>query len=457
MENITEITAFQIDDTSIVSYFIDLTQILAEYSWIYDVRNTEIFIHNVLENIPLSWCEVLTILSDEDLCQLPFDFILNDWPPSLVSFVNQCHRLANFRFPSKTVQDININLRKSNYMPLKVASKKQFEIEIMADLIGKICQDHNCHLVLDIGSGLGYLDQLLHHRFNLRCIGIDSSLKYTNAANDRIKDDSCINSMYHTTFEVTHSEKCIEELKSILNKKTNWKCNCDCDSADKLSSDSLVMVGLHSCGNLTQVMMKLFCEMDEVEAFVCVGCCYNKIKLDDFPMSSVAQCTVSDIRISYPEWHPCVSGLRLAAHGTRSHSAKSLVDSHNLKSIFYRALMEYYTQKENITWNQPKRHIRSSDLCNFETYCKKMLQKHHFYKDETTMKNLNNLHKQKVYLLPRIRVLLVLQMMLQPLWESFVVVDRMLYFKEKSMSVKVLALWDDAKSSRNLALCVNKR
>lgn len=454
MEDLSEISAFQIDDISIITYLTDVTQILAKYSWIYNVRNTEIFIHDVLEKIPLNWCEVLTALSDENLCQLPFDFRQNDWPPSLESFVIQCQLLANFRFPPKTVHDIDINLRKSNYMPLKVASKKQFEIEIMSDLIGKICQEHNCHLVLDIGSGLGYLDQLLHHRFNLRCIGIDSRPKHTNAANDRIKNDSCMNSMYHTTFEVTHSEKCIEELKSILNKKTDWSCGCD--SADKLSSDSLVMVGLHSCGNLTQNMMKLFCQMDEIKAFVCVGCCYNKINLNDFPMSSKVQCAVSNTRNSYPEWQPCVSGLRLAAHGTRSRCVKSLVNSRLLKSMFYRAVMEYYIQKENISWTQPKRHIRSSDLRNFETYCKNMLKKHPFCKDETTLNNLTNLYKQKEYLLPRVKILLILQMMLQPLWEGFVTVDRVLYFREKYMSVKVLALWDGAKSSRNLALCVNK-
>ncbi|GFQ64920.1 protein RRNAD1 [Trichonephila clavata] len=455
MEDLTEISAFQMDNISLMIYLRDVTQILAEYSWVYNVRNTEIFIHDVLENIPPSWCEVLTAVSDEDLSRLPFDFIQSDWPPSLVSFLIQCQRLANFRFPPKTAHDIAINQRRSSYMPAKVPSKKQFEIEIMADLIGKICQEHNCHLVLDIGSGLGYLDQLLHHRFSLRCIGIDSSLKYTNAANDRIKNDSCMNSMYHITCEVTHSEKCIEELKSILNEKTDW--NCGCVSANKLSSDSLVMVGLHSCGNLTQDMMKLFCQMDEVKAFVCVGCCYNKINPYDFPMSSIGQRAVLNIQTDYPEWHPCVTGLRLAAHGTRTHFIKSLVDSRTLKCMFYRALLEYYIKKENISWHQPKRHIRSSDLCNFETYCKNMLQKHPFGKDETTLENLINLYKQKEYLLPRVKILLILQMMLQPLWESFVIVDRMFFFNEKCMSVNVLALWDDAKSSRNLALFVNKR
>lgn len=33
-------------------YIRDIAKILAEYSWIYSVRNTDIFLRNVLERIP---------------------------------------------------------------------------------------------------------------------------------------------------------------------------------------------------------------------------------------------------------------------------------------------------------------------------------------------------------------------------------------------------------------------
>ncbi|CAL1284462.1 unnamed protein product [Larinioides sclopetarius] len=343
----------------------------------------------------------------------------------------------------------------------------------MASLIGKVCQDLDCHLVLDVGSGLGYLDQVLHHSFNLKCIGLDSSLKYTMAAKDRIKNgkirsmflisqifysfwvkDSCQNSMHHRTLEVSHSEKCLKYIKSLLNEEHNWKCSCNCN---KKTAGSAAMVGLHSCGNLTQDMMKLFCQLDELVALVCVGCCYNKINLLDFPMSKTAQGALKDTCIKFPEWRPCISGLRVAAHGTRSHSVNALTDSRTSKCVFYRALMEYYIKKENITWQQPKRHIRKADLLDFETYCRSMLSSHPLSNDETTLKNLNNLFDEKLHLFSRVKILLVLQLLLQPLWEGFITVDRILYFREKSMSANVLALWDDAKSSRNLALCVYKR
>ena len=40
------------DHDSAITYLRSITKILAEYSWIYSVRNTEIFAQNVLDKIP---------------------------------------------------------------------------------------------------------------------------------------------------------------------------------------------------------------------------------------------------------------------------------------------------------------------------------------------------------------------------------------------------------------------
>lgn len=42
--NLDEVTAF--------AYIREITKVLAEFSWIYSTKNTEIFICDVLENIP---------------------------------------------------------------------------------------------------------------------------------------------------------------------------------------------------------------------------------------------------------------------------------------------------------------------------------------------------------------------------------------------------------------------
>lgn len=50
-------------------------------------------------------------------------------------------------------------------MTSKVSSKKQYEIEIMANLVHEVCQDLNCSIVLDIGSGLVCILGLVHFIF----------------------------------------------------------------------------------------------------------------------------------------------------------------------------------------------------------------------------------------------------------------------------------------------------
>ncbi|KAG8193299.1 hypothetical protein JTE90_003786 [Oedothorax gibbosus] len=456
MKNRNNISAWSFNDLCAIKYLEQVTDILAQYSWIYETRNTDIILHNVLEKIPLKWYEELNSLSTTELHQVLFNFIKEKWPSSLKLFIEQCQYLGQFRFPPHNFKELTETTNEPKYVASKVSTKKQYEINVMSGFVNEICQDSNCSVVLDIGSGLGYLDQILHHQYKLKCIGLDSSSQYTLTARERLKKDPCSNSMKHQTLEINSTKECIEDLKNVL-EESNFDCNCNVKEKLNQENDSKIMVGLHSCGNLTQDMMKLFCKMEEITAFICVGCCYNKINLNDFPMSKSVQSVVSSTSTRFPGWSPCVSGLRLAAHGTRTHTQDTDKQTHLEKNLFYRALFEKYIQNEKISWRQPKRRIRPSDLPDFETYCKNMLKNHPLEHDSKTLKNLNKLYDDCEHLFPRIRILLVLQTLLQPLWEGFVIVDRMLYFRENDISTQVLALWDDSVSSRNMALCAYKR
>nr|XP_042897572.1 protein RRNAD1 isoform X4 [Parasteatoda tepidariorum] len=404
-------TALRIDGNNICDYLESVTNLLAEFSWVYNFRNIDIFIYDVLEKIPADWVEELVAISQEELWQLPFGYTKEKWPTSLKNFVTKCKKLASYRFATKKFQD-TVPKDNSNLLE-KLSDKKQYEVQIMSYLIKQVCQVLKCNTVIDVGSGLGYLDEALHDNFGLCCIGLDAVPKYTLAAKERLKSES--------------------------------------------RAASAVIVGLHSCGNLSQDMMELFCELEDINAFICIGCCYNKIKLTNFPMSTVVKHSVSSTQKVYPEWYPSISGLRLAAHGTRSHSCSFPVSEEREKNLFYRALLQCYIKKEQIVWKKPKRHVRTTDLADFDTYCSKMFEDHILSGDEKILRELKKLYQEKSQIFHRIRILLVLQMMLQPLWEAFVILDRVMYFKERNIFVEVLEMWDDSVSPRNLALCAYKR
>ncbi|XP_035225385.1 uncharacterized protein LOC118197926 isoform X3 [Stegodyphus dumicola] len=385
---------WNMDHETILKYLSEITELLAEYSWIYNVRNTDIFLHDVLEKIPSEWCESLIDLPWKDMNQLPFGFIKEDWPEMLKTFIRKCCDLGSFRFPKSNLQETTVQVK--TFVNKTTPRKKQLEIKIMSILIDEICKNLHCNYVLDIGSGLGYLDQALHHNCGVKCIGLDSVPAYTEAAVSRLKDDPCNKALYHITLKVENSAVCLSEVRTALWNAYNKDLTCSCKistcangSFNKSHLNPVLMVGLHCCGNLMQDMMSIFSQMDELKAFVCVGCCYNKINIT-----------------------------------------------------------------KNKVWKKPKRRLRQSDFTDFQSYCNKMLDEN--FKEEETLEKLNMFYLQKQHLFPRIRILLVLQLLLQPLWEAFVTIDRMLFFRENSIFAECFALWDDKISPRNIVLCAYK-
>lgn len=68
-------------------------------------------------------------------------------------------------------------------------------------------------------------------------------------------------------------------------------------------------------------------------------------------MSKAVQSVVSSVSKRFPEWAPCISGLRLAAHGTRSCTEDTGKQAHLEKNLFYRALFENYIQSGKICFS----------------------------------------------------------------------------------------------------------
>ncbi|XP_054725011.1 probable methyltransferase-like protein 25 isoform X3 [Uloborus diversus] len=401
-------------------------------------------------------------LNWEELKQLPFGFIKDDWPASLKSFITDCYRLSEIRFSGQNVSSfIKGECKVHQYIEKKTPKKKQEEIKTLSFLINEICDNTKCNTVIDVGSGLGYLSETLHYNYGLQCIGLDSLPHHVKEAKVRRKNDLCISSLHYETMTVKNTDDCVRKIRDVLNEAGSKQCgyiskNHDIvKSAEFVKLNSIAMIGLHCCGNLTQDMMKLFCHMSELKAFVCVGCCYNKISLDEFPMSQATKNAVCEIKNVYPNWSPCTSGLRLGSERTRSDLSIFTPESlfYKQKCLMFRAVLECYIQQENINWHRPKRRIKLQNNADFREYCTAAFAGSEQGENELQLKKLTEMYLERECLYPQIRILLMLQLILQPLWEVFVTIDRLLYFQENSIRAEVFTLWNDLDSPRNLALC----
>src|SRR5690606_37299514 len=61
-------------------------------------------------------------------------------------------------------------------------SKEMHEVESLAHLISNVAKQSCCETIIDIGSGKGYLTQVLAHQYSLKVLGVDNNqLVVTNA------------------------------------------------------------------------------------------------------------------------------------------------------------------------------------------------------------------------------------------------------------------------------------
>lgn len=164
--------------------------------------------------------------------------------------------------------------------------KKIHEVERMSFLVKETAARSNVSSVMDLGAGQGYLSRTAAFLHGLNVLAVDSNEiqtcgakkfdKHTlkGLANALQGENGKVNSnkngkIHHVTDTVTP-----ENVSQILNM---WSHRRD---------EQWLVCGLHACGDLTSLMLRLFIQSDKMASLVNVGCCYNFLsEQNGFPMS----------------------------------------------------------------------------------------------------------------------------------------------------------------------------
>lgn len=132
------------------NYFKDSTDFFDQYQWLFKYPITKILVENCLNEFPDDWLNVLQKLSTEELNKFANGELINEnWPPSLLSFVNKC-KILN-KLPSLQIKS---DCQLPKIFKLGLSEKKQHEIYYLAELINDKCLKHNLQTIVDFGSGL---------------------------------------------------------------------------------------------------------------------------------------------------------------------------------------------------------------------------------------------------------------------------------------------------------------
>ncbi|CAO3586876.1 unnamed protein product [Absidia cylindrospora] len=234
---------------------------------------------------------------------------------------------------------------------------------------------------------------------------------------------------------------------------------------DDNDDDRWIVCGLHTCGDLSTSIFRLFANSDQIKWMVNVGCCYHFLSEEGsqpgFPMGDWLK----------GKGYQLGNSARVLACQSPSKWTDPVIGQQSFNQYFYRAVLLHTIVDKGLSEKAPaigmvKR--KKTYLQYYQTAMKRLdygadaiseteaERYHQMYKDQ-------NVDKQII-------VLWTLRVLLAPVLESLILVDRWLYLKSLSDTenkgsvdidgagddVKMWPLFDPIASPRNMCIIASK-
>ena len=328
------------------------------------------------------------------------------------------------------------------------------------------------------------MDKELSDRWDVHVLGLERDAYRVSAANQRAE-----------TSDVNSSDQCRATYKELaLNAEDSLEDKVESVIIDWLNElpgkhvpSSLCMIGLHSCGDLSPVMMKLFLKSLRFRTLLLVSCCYHRMEWeegtsgDHFPLSQALKKVIdvtSDGAVPFNQEEGIQQLLRLAAQETPKHWLQQHAVNHRRQAqhTFYRAVFQLYSFQGSISINalllltdmtyvclylffsegiqllkQQRRPVRKDGISDcFSDYIDQALVGFGLQGDDARHRqNLMDIYSRNSYLVKSLETLIVLQVLLQPVAEALVLIDRLFYLRDsETCDVSLRQVFDDRISPR---------
>jgi len=482
--------------------------LLQHYEWLINSFVLDFFNEGHWQTLPQSWqqflenispLELANWLDSETISQPSSDKV---WPLSLLALKQTLKRLSLPRKPVTDLREVAKYLRiKTNdnedrlwqfdpelmtgsskhHESLKhvfrkhVKPKKQYEMCRLGKLSSSVARSvKNVNKILDIGSGVGHLSRYLcyNHNMTVACVDGDDNLTVSarkfdeelEKAVEKMKKRSLDNDQVldlppapvHVTCHISPDMN-LDTFHGLL--RENFHLSNDDD--DNKSMLEYGLVGLHTCGDLAPVILRMF-TLDPASVMInSLGCCYMKIK-HHFPMSR---------HVSERTWHELTyTSTELSCHAIEVYTEKLRQDNNNndagevsecnkLKVHCYRALLEYLLIRRNSKYRHTiLKSVPKSHLLPFPEYAKRATVNlvsegmEAFTDDELDNADVHHLlsHWWKVVLFYTIRLSFA------PVIETVILLDRSLFLLERGSENVMFPLFDPIQSPRNQVIVAVK-
>lgn len=467
----------------------DCLQLLEHYEWLINSFVLDFFIDSHWKYLPSSYKDILTNITPNELA----DWLdhktepkyKEPWPLSLMALKQAIRYLSLNRSPVEnlsTVQSFlqvgqnNANSHSWEFEPellsesggqhtsLKhvfrkhVKPKKQYEMCRLAKVASNISDIMGIDKVLDIGSGVGHLSRYLCYNNKLQVACVDGNDQLTNSAK---KFDEQLELTVDKMLK--RGDTSLELPRAPVHVTAHIAPDMDLDSfhqilANKFSistSESLKygIIGLHTCGDLGPVLLRMFTQDSGAVMLNSVGCCYMKIQ-ENFPMSSY---------VKSQDWHKLTyTSTELACHALEMYTDRLRTEQEDkLKVHCYRAMLE----KLLVDRDKKLRHcilktVARAHEMSFLDYVKKATTNlvlngslEAFTEEDLSDPKISAQIEQWW----EVVTFYTLRLAMAPIIETVILLDRCLFLYENRLDSLMLPLFDPLLSPRNQVILAVKK
>uniref|UniRef100_A0A8C9SU47 Methyltransferase like 25B n=1 Tax=Scleropages formosus TaxID=113540 RepID=A0A8C9SU47_SCLFO len=285
---------------------------------------------------------------------------------------------------------------------------------------------------------------------------VSSDLKVDH---DRLITDPQSNSV---AFQNCPESKCLDLPSSPKRQRVVERG--EAVSQMEFRTEGFILTGLHACGDLSATLLRHFASCPHVLGITSVACCHMKITTKENPTPPgvlVPPCPTHSSRseFGYPmsSWVRGLPGHQLsykaregACHAIEDYVERLRTESGVLKTHCYRAVLETVIRACRPDLRRAGiQTIKKAHLLPFSEYARLGLPRVGLPSDlPLDHSRLDAMLQQK----GRVVVYFSLVLLLAPVVETLVLLDRMLFLQERGLQSQLVPLFDPAFSPRNLVL-----
>ncbi|CAN1841515.1 Methyltransferase-like protein 25B [Linum perenne] len=240
------------------------------YNFLITAQVVNFFTDRLWEALDKEWIDCLRNEPVEHLLLIPSGAVQDHWPASLRQFILTSRSLA---FPREQVSlqkvfpKLNITSL-SSVLSQGMNKKKRHEIEVLSAVVSSIANEVSAEAIVDVGAGQGYLAQVLSFQYQHPVVAIDACShhgKVTETRAERIRKhyvsqmrklgNGTINTPRTVTCRVLSTDM-LKALADIVTPPDDGK-EAQLINKEKDGKASLVLAGLHACGDLSVTMLNV--------------------------------------------------------------------------------------------------------------------------------------------------------------------------------------------------------